>query len=108
MLKMRFLSFWPISIVLLAFLGVGSVPAAGGTFTAFVPQNYVRGTGDPITVTNSFTILNPSAQYTLKAFNGGLQNDQTELVSSSVVTVNGVQVLGPNNFNQNVQEVDVP
>ncbi len=38
----------------------------------------------------------------------GLQNSQTELVSSSVVTINGVQVLGPSNFNQNVSEVDVP
>lgn len=108
MRKMRVLLFWQMSIVLLAFLVVGDVPAAAGTFTAFGPQNYVRGTGSPVTVTNSFTILNPSTQYTLKAFNGGLVNDQTELVSSTVVTVNGVQVLGENNFNQNVQEVDVP
>jgi hypothetical protein len=59
-------------------------------------------------VTDTFTVLNPATQYTLKAFNGGLQNSQTELVSSSVVTVNGVQVLGPSNFNQNVSEIDVP
>lgn len=80
----------------------------GGSFTAFGPQNYTRGTGSPVTETGTFTVLNPATQYTLKAFNGGLQNDQTELVSSTVVTVNGVQVLGGNNFNQNVQEVDVP
>lgn len=108
MLKMRVLSFWQMSIVLLAFLAVGGVPAAAGTFTPFGPQNYVRGTGAPVTETGTFTVLNPATQYTLKAFNGGLQNDQTELVSSTVVTVNGVQVLGPSNFNQNVQEVDVP
>jgi len=47
-------------------------------------------------------------QYTLKAFNGGLQNSQSELVSSTIVTLNGVQVIGANNFNQNVAEVDVP
>jgi hypothetical protein len=108
MLKMRVLSFWQMSIVLLAFLAVGGVQAVAGTFTPFGPQNYVRGTGAPVTVTDSFTALNPATQYTLKAFNGGLQNDQTELVSSTVVTINGVQVLGENNFNQNVQEVDVP
>lgn len=79
-----------------------------GTFTAFGPKDYVRGTGSPITVTDTFTVLNASTQYTLKAFNGGLQDAQSELVSSTIVTVNGVQVLGPNNFNQNVTEVDVP
>ena len=106
--KMRVLSFWQISIVLLVFLTVAIVPAAAGTFTPFGPQNYVRATGDPVTVTNSFTVLNPSTQYTLQVLNGGLQNGQTELVSSTLVIVNGVQVIGSNNFNQNVREVDVP
>src|SRR5260370_18710775 len=91
-----------------AFLIAGASCAHAGTFTAFGPKNYVRGTGDPVTVTDTFSVLNPNTQYTLKAFNGGLQNTQTELVSSSVVTVNGVQVVGPNNFNQKVTEVDVP
>src|SRR5260370_181293 len=79
-----------------------------GTFTAFGPQDYTRATGDPVTVATNFSVLNPNTQYTLKAFNGGLQNTSTELVSSTVVTLNGVQVLGPSNFNQNVTEVDVP
>jgi len=79
-----------------------------GTFTVFGPKNYVRGTGAPVTVTDSFTVLSPATQYTLKVFNGGLENTQTELVSSSIVTINGVQVLGPSNFNQNVSEIDVP
>lgn len=93
-----------IGVVL--FAGTSAVRA--GTFTAFGPQNYTRGTGAPVTVTNSFSVLNPNTQYTLKAFNGGLQDATTELVSSGFVTVNGVQVIGPNNFNQNVTEVDVP
>ncbi|HKV91758.1 MAG TPA: RHS repeat-associated core domain-containing protein [Candidatus Angelobacter sp.] len=82
--------------------------ANAGTFTVFGPQNYTRSTGAPVTVTSNFSVLNPNIQYTLKAFNGGLQDAQTELVSSGFVTVNGVQVLGPSNFNQNVSEVDVP
>jgi hypothetical protein len=82
--------------------------ARGGTFTAFGPQNYTRDTSAPVTVTSTFSVLNPNTQYTLKAFNGGLQDDVTELVSSGFVTVNGVQVIGPSNFNQNVGEVDVP
>src|SRR5215471_11333235 len=85
-------------------------PALGhaGTWIPFGPKNYVRGTGAPVTVTDSFTLLNPAAQYTLKAFNGGLQDNQTELVSSSVVTLNGVQVIGPQNFGQGVAEIDIP
>src|SRR6266852_5832442 len=97
-----------VVVGILCFLMAGAIPVHAGTFTVFGPKNYVRGTGAPVTVTDSFTVLNPATQYTLKAFNGGLENSQTELVSSSVVTINGVQVLGPSNFNQNVSEIDVP
>lgn len=79
----------------------------GGTFTAFGPQSYVRDTGAPVTVTNTFSILNPNTQYTLRVDNGGLIDSDTDRVSSTVITVNGVQVVGPNNFNQNVAFVEV-
>src|SRR6266853_2165735 len=97
-----------IVLAILCLLTACATPVHAGTFTVFGPKNYVRGTGAPVTVTDTFTVLNPSTQYTLKAFNGGLENTQTELVSSSIVTINGVQVLGPSNFNQHVSEVDVP
>lgn len=97
----------PLAILLLLVL-VSAVALHAGTFVAFGPKDYVRGTGSPVTMTDTFTVLSPSTQYVLKAYNGGLTNSPTELVSSSVVTLNGVQVLGPNNFNQNVTEVDVP
>lgn len=77
-----------------------------GTWVAF-QNSYTRGTGSPVTVTSTFSLLNPNTQYTLKAFNGGLQNDTTELVSFSIVSLNGVQVVGPSNFNQGVTEVNV-
>jgi len=86
----------------------GTTWAKAGTFIVFGPQDYQRGTGAPVAVTTNFSVLNPNTQYTLKAFNGGLQDDQTELVSNGFVTLNGVQVLGSNNFNQQVAEVDVP
>src|SRR5579859_3575654 len=91
-----------------AFLLAGATSARAGSFTAFGPQDYTRATGAPVTVTTNFSVLNPNTQYTLKVFNGGLQDTQTELVSSGFVTLNGVEVVGPNNFNQNVAEVDVP
>src|SRR5215831_6639537 len=102
------LQFCTVVLVIGAFLTTGTSLAQTGTFTAFGPQDYTRGTGAPVTVTNTFSVLNPNTQYTLKAFNGGLQDNQNELVSSGFVIVNGVQVIGPNNFNQNVTEVDVP
>jgi len=91
---------------LLLLIAVFSAVGRAGTWVAF-QNSFTRGTGAPITVTNTFTLLNPNTQYTLKAYNGGLQNTSTELVSSSVVYLNGVQVIGPANFNQNVAEVNV-
>src|SRR6267143_3847302 len=99
---------WRLVLAILCVFTVGAIPAHAGTFTVFGPKNYVRGTGAPVTVTDTFTVSNPSTQFTLKAFNGGLENAQTELVSSSIVTINGAQVLGPSNFNQNVSEIEVP
>src|SRR5215471_21578580 len=100
--------FCRVVLAIGAFLTAGITSTQAGTFPAFGPQDYTRGTGDPVTVTTNFSVLNPNTQYTLKVFNGGLQDNQTELVSSGFVIVNGVQVLGPSNFNQNVTEVDVP
>jgi hypothetical protein len=53
-------------------------------------------------------VLNPSTQFTLHVVNGGLGDASTELASGSVITINGVQVVGPNNFNKNVTVLDVP
>ena len=100
--------FCHVVLALAALLTVGTPWARAGSFNAFGPQDYVRGTTGPVTVTSTFSVLNPNTQYVLKAFNGGLQDNVTELVSSGFVTVNGVQVIGPDKFNQNVTEVDVP
>lgn len=81
------------------------MPFAGGncgrpvcTWLAFGPQTYTRGTGDPVTVTNTFSILNPNTQYTLHVQNSG--------VASAVISLNGVQVLGPSDFDPNVTTID--
>jgi hypothetical protein len=75
-----------------------ALSAHAGTFTAFGPQKYTRATGAPVTVSNSFTILNPNTQYTLHVDNSG--------VSSAVISVNGTQILGPSDFNPNVASID--
>ncbi|PYM68479.1 MAG: hypothetical protein DME11_00265, partial [Candidatus Rokuibacteriota bacterium] len=72
------------------------VPAVSlaGTFTVF-GETYQRGTGAPVTVTRSFSALNLSTTYTLRIDNGGLPSGQFCRVSSAVVGLNGVEVVGP-------------
>ena len=77
-----------------------------GTWNAFGPQTYVRSTGTPVTVTNTFSVQNPNTQYTLHLQNGGLQDDTTDFVSSTIVTVNGVVVISQNDLNQNTSALD--
>ncbi|TAK03378.1 MAG: hypothetical protein EPO39_12285, partial [Candidatus Manganitrophaceae bacterium] len=72
----------------------------------FGPQNYVRGTGSPVAEVKSFPALNPATTYTLKIFNGGLQDADFERVSSSVISLNGTQIVGPSEFNQNVSYIE--
>jgi hypothetical protein len=68
---------------------------------------YTRGTGAPVTVTDTFALLNPATQYTLKVFNGGLQHAKYQLVSLAYISLNGVRIVGPENFNANVYELDL-
>jgi hypothetical protein len=85
-----------------------TVPARAGTFSAFGPKVYTRQTGAPVTVTDSFTVLNPNTQYTLHLVNGGLQDDTADFVSSATVTVNGVLVIAPQDLNQHTTTIDRP
>src|SRR5690242_5903483 len=71
-----------------------------GTFNAFGPQKYVRNIDTPVTVTNSFSILNPNTQYTLHILNSG--------AASAVISINGTQILSPSDFNPNVTVIDRP
>lgn len=82
--------------------------AQAGTFTVFGPENVYRSSGSPVTQTFNFSVLDPSAPYTIYVYNGGLLDDQTtgDFVSSSVIYVNGNLVVGANNFNQNVSTVE--
>ena len=76
-----------------------------GSFTAFGPQTYTRGTGKPMTVTSTFAVPNPKTQYTMQLTNG---NDSLGRVSSATVVVNGVTVFGPSDFNQTVGQLQKP
>ena len=44
-----------------------------GALTIFGPKDYVRSRGEPVTVTDTFSIKAPTATATLRLDNGGLQ-----------------------------------
>jgi hypothetical protein len=73
---------------------IGVVPPP--KFVAFGPQTFVRGTGKPTPVTASFTVLDPTTTYTLRIDNAG--------VSNAVVTLNGVNIVKPSDFDAHGDE----
>lgn len=80
-----------------------SMSAYAGTYTLLIPHDFTRGSGTPVTETVNFPAVDTASSYTLNVYNGGLVDDTStgEYVSSSVISVNGTQVLGPSEFNQN-------
>src|SRR5882724_11588047 len=71
----------------------------------FGPTTYTRTTGAPNQYTTTFTlpawIANP---YDLHIVNGSPTG--SDRISSATITLNGVQVAGPSDFNQNVATID--
>lgn len=104
--SMRLAPSIPVSLVLLLIAGW----AHGGTFSVFGPNTYQRETGAPVLETATFDVANPGVPYTLIIYNGGLEDDpeRGEFVSSSDIYLNGSLVVGPSQFNQNVERVEVP
>jgi YD repeat-containing protein len=69
------------------------------------PKQYVRTSGDPNQYTDTFTVpASIGAPFQLHIVNG--QANGANRISSAWITVNGVQVAGPNDFGQNVAAID--
>lgn len=66
--------------------------------TSIFGPMYGRGTGKPQKVINTFSAHNTNQQFTLSVKNGEGKNR----VSSAVIELNGIQVVGPNDFNKQV------
>src|SRR5712692_7352367 len=82
-------------------------PSAGRPFVAFGPQTFVRVAGPPQSLTGTFTVRNPNTSYTLRINNGGV-NGELGHISSATVSLNGTQVAGPSDFNQQVTVIEKP
>jgi len=71
---------------------------------AFGPEDFVRGTGKPQAVVRTFAVANPTGSWTICIANGG-QHNQYGRVSSAVVVLNKITVVGPSAFNQTVAQI---
>ena len=71
-------------------------------------HTYIRQEGVPEMEIFDFSVLNSQITWTLQAFNGGMQDGETEyeMVSSATLNVNGLEVLRTNQFNQNTSYIE--
>ena len=96
------------NFILVCFLlSIASLNIFAGEFTVF-NKTYIRGTGSPESIVDNFIVTNPNTTWTLKAINGSLEDDAVEMVSSSTLILNSVEVLQSNQFNQNTNLITVP
>jgi hypothetical protein len=80
------------------------VDAASGQTALFGPERFVRDKGSPRAITRNFSAPAPTGSFTLVVDNG----KDADAVSSAVITLNGVTVVGPDTFNSQVQQVTRP
>jgi hypothetical protein len=93
-----------LSIVLLLF-GPNFVSDSLGQAPVFGPEKYIRETGKPQKITKTFSVQNPAGEFTLNVQNGEGKRGR---VSSAVIELNGVRVVGPNEFNKQVDLIIKP
>ena len=79
----------------------------GSAFSAFGPEDFLRSTGTPVQEIRTFPVRNPGLPYVLRLYNGGQQGQYCP-VSSAIITLNGNEIWGPNNFNPNVILLEAP
>ena len=102
--------FRGLFVALLAFITVSLTSPAitSASDVVFGPVTCQRGPGAPTVFDYSFTAPPSSQGYIFKVYNGGLEDTTYEQVSSSTITLNGVPIIGPNNFNQKVAYIEAP
>lgn len=97
----------PLLTALFVFAAIGSSQV--GTTTqvrkVFGPESFTRTTGAPNVYTRSFTVpTEVIGPYTLHIENG--QPDGRNRISSGTVSINGVEIVHPSDFNQTVAAID--
>ncbi len=81
-------------------------PAWATMAPIFGPKQFIRSTGAPQEFTETFRNCETAAQYKLVVVNGTPEG--TNRVSSGSVILNGTQIIGPSDFNQQVGRIERP
>lgn len=90
----------PIFVSLIVtFLACGINISAQQLFPIFGPEKFDRTTAAPQEVVKAFSVQNPAANFTINIQNGEGKRGR---ISSAVVKLNGAVVVGPNDFNKQV------
>ena len=97
-----------ITLFLLLSLFLGTSSAVAGEVTLFGPKQYVRTTGTPNVYTDTFSAIPGEAKLTVKNGNWDGSERITDAISSASVAVNGEEIFGPDDFNQQVYLLEAP
>lgn len=73
--------------------------------TVFDPKTYTRGNGKPQVISDTFSVPERVADFHLLITNGANGKNR---VSSAIVRINDIQILGPSDFNQKVDTISKP
>lgn len=92
---------------LLTFFTLAFIPLAYGDTIVFGPEVYTRGTGKPQKIVKSFSAIRGQKRVpvTLSIKNGEGKKGK---VTSAVIEINGVQVLGSEEFDKQIDEIKLP
>jgi len=82
-------------------------PTARATVVVFGPEDFLLRKGKPATIVRTVSVPDPSGAFALCIDNGG-QAGAYGLVDSAVVTLNGLDVTSPSDFNETVLSVVGP
>jgi hypothetical protein len=108
---MKKFSLIALLALLAALLNVAVFPDTGmaRVFAVFGPENFVRSSKRPATEVRQFVVQFPrAANFTLHIFYGGETGNLKGIVPSALVTLNGQQVVTPNEFNRSVRYIKKP
>jgi hypothetical protein len=81
-------------------------PALAVPLPIFGPKQYLRSTGAPQDFTDIFQNCETLAQYKLVVVNGAASGGSR--VSAASIVLNGVEIFGPRNFNQQIGRIEAP
>jgi RHS repeat-associated protein len=76
--------------------------------TVLGPNQYLRTSGAPDVYTDTFSAIPGEGKLIIKNGAGDGERRITDAISSAVILVNGVQIFGPSDFNQNVYLLESP